>query len=133
MGPSYNVLIHEIFKQQILLFVKSQPKSSQAAIEKQIITALNKLKCDPTGPANGNLHENRDPKFIGKIRKIYVGGNERYRLINLCLPEKKIVLPIYMSEVRRGDFDYGKIPWDSAANEIHADFVNGATNNFSKL
>jgi mRNA-degrading endonuclease RelE of RelBE toxin-antitoxin system len=133
LGPSYRVLIHDKVKQQLSSFVTNHPKSLQDSIQKKIITALKKLKSDPTGTANVPFHENKNKMLIGKIRKMHIGGRKNYRLLNLCISEKKTVLPIYISEVKRGDFDYDKVPWQSIAEEIYKDFLDGTTEKFSTI
>lgn len=133
MRPSYKVLIHEKVKQQLRDFVTSQQKSEQDSIVKQIKTALEKLKNDPLGPSNSLFQESRYPRLCGKIRKIHVGGRERFRLINLCISEKETVLPIYISEVRRSDFDYNKVPWQSIAEEIYKDLIDGNKDKFCTI
>jgi hypothetical protein len=133
LDPAYKILTHKIIEDQIRNFIASHNKSEQESIKKQIITTYRKLKSDPTGPSNVPFHENRNPAFIGKIRKIYIGGKERYRLLNICLPEKKIILPLYFSASMRRDFDYDKVNWLEIAEEIYKDFVKENLDKFSQF
>lgn len=107
--------------------------SNKDQISKQIITAYEKLKNDPFGKDNATFKENKHPNLVGKIRKIYVGGNCRYRLLNLCLPEKKLVIPVYFSVCMRRDLDYDKIEWQKLALEIYEDFLAGNFNKFRQF
>ena len=132
MNHSYNILTHEKVKKQIDDLLENE-KSKSGQIAKQIITAYEKLKNDPFGKDNVPFHENKRPKLVGKIRKIYVGGNQRYRLMNLCLREEKLVIPIYLSVVMRRDLDYEKIGWQDIAEEIYNDFLQRKIEKFTKF
>jgi hypothetical protein len=89
--------------------------------ESQIITAFRKMKSNPTGGQNGLFHEHRSKMLSGKIHKMYVGGNERYRIMNIVIAgDTRIVLPFYISEVKRKDFNYDTVNWLEIAEFIYA-------------
>lgn len=129
MDLSYKVLTHEKVLQQINAVLASDP-SNKGQLSNQIVTAYQKLKSNPFGADNVTFKENKHSKLIGKIRKIYVGGNCRYRLLNLCLPDKRIVIPVYFSTCLRKDLDYDKIEWQKLAEEIYEDFRTGNNKKF---
>ncbi len=132
MGLSYKLLIHIGLLERIHAFLDRLPDSEKKSVEKQVITAFNKLASDPVGQQNRTFHENRNPALVGLVRKIYVGGNDGYRLMNLVLPEKKRILPFFMSEVKRSKFDYNKVDWSRMAKEVHHDFISGNPNAFKE-
>jgi hypothetical protein len=128
LRPTFSVWLHDIVASQI----KDVLATADDLTEKQVITALQELK-DALGSSNPTFHENNDPGFVGKIHKIYVGGKNRYRLLNICLADQKIVIPFYLSEVPRRSLDYKKINWQEPALEIHNDFVKGRKEKFRKI
>jgi len=132
LARSFSLLIHVRIEAQIRSFVEQLPKSEKDQIVTQIHTAFQKLKSDPTGSQNVLFHENRNPALVGKVRKMYVGGNEGYRLMNLVLTDKAVILPFYMSDVKRSLFNYGSVNWD-IANEIQSDFLSGNIKKFKQI
>jgi len=48
--------------------------------------------------------------------------------MNLVITSKGVVLPFYLSEVKRADFDYEDVDWADIANEIYSDYMNELKN-----
>lgn len=130
MVHSYVLLLHDIFKNQCYDFVGSFPESQQLKINKQITTSLLQIKSNPS--SYKPLIEVRDKRLQGIIRRIYVGGNQRYRLMYLYFPNKSIIIPIFISEELRKNFDYDQAPWEEYADRIYNDLIDGNDAAFSK-
>jgi hypothetical protein len=133
LTPSFSLLFHKNFKQQCDRVIGQYPQANKDLINKQIITALEKIISDPFFQKCLEDLINRRLQCI--IRRIYVGGRGGHRLIYISPPNKPYILPVFISEETRANFDYSKIPWEEIANNIYEDFKNknyGAFTNWRK-
>ncbi len=114
---------------QTFQVINQYQRQFQEKINRQIVTALTKIRSNPE--SGKMMKEVRDPELVGLIWRSYVGGNNGHRLIYIYLPERKIVLPVYLSPETRPNIDYNKIPWNDIAESIYNDFENKKYEAFS--
>ena len=122
MNPSYNLLIHLIFFDQIKTVINSYPSAKKSQIEKQITTTLCEIKTNPTYGARLKYITNE--KLKGAIRKTYVGGKRGHRLIYIYNPQKSLIIPVHLTSELRRDIDYIKTLWEKITDQIYNDYIN---------
>lgn len=96
-------------------------------------TALRKLKAEPLSV--GRILRGLKKDRVGRVRKLWVGGRAGHRLIYYVpvrpLSEKLWpVIPLFLSEVLRGDFDWQKVNPNTVGKEIVDDLVAGRHDRF---
>ena len=106
MPREYRLLEHRSFRQQRIDFLSQFSGKERPLVERQLTDALKKLLSDPFSAQTRPIRDLKTRKVQNITRRIYVGGNKRYRLIYLCPPNCNILIPFYLSPDTRDYFDY---------------------------
>ena len=122
MNQSYNLLKHRTFSSCIKKFLDSFPDSEKEKAKKQLIVALQKIIASPTECKP--LQDLSNPKLHGIVRRTYVGGNQNRRLIFIFPHRQNHIIPFYISDEKRADFDYDEHikEIETIAEEISQDY-----------
>ena len=93
---------------------------------KPLRKALEKISADPRG-AGRILQGLKLPSRIGQVRRVWVKGRGGYRLI-YYVPDSQDalefqpVIPLFVSEVTRGNFDWDDIDPNTVGQDVEEDF-----------
>ena len=71
-----------------------------------------------------------DVRLIGKLYKLWIAGGAGFRYTYFFDPGKLVVIPIFLSLVRRDDFDWDTAPFQEIGEAIVEDFLAGRWGNF---
>lgn len=66
----------------------------------------------------------------GKLYRLYVGGRRGYRFVYFFSERHGIVLPAWISPVRRSQLDYDKADWLDYALDYSSDLAQGNIDKF---
>ena len=122
-------MLHKRLQRQIEGLTEKQRQLTGA-----FTTAFRKLTADPLNagePIKGVVQ----PGLAGRVRKLHVGGRRGYRLLYF-VPEQPPalafcpVIPLFISDVPRGRFDYGSIDPNAIGQDILDDFRSGNYGSF---
>lgn len=116
-------LVHETFIEQFVSFQAQHPGAA-----KSLQTQLKKSKDAPT--SGSPLRRIPIKALQGKLRKLWVSGRSGFRYVYYYHPGKSVVLPIFLSNEPRDDFDWDTAPFQEIAERIVSDL---ACANFDKF
>jgi mRNA-degrading endonuclease RelE of RelBE toxin-antitoxin system len=124
LSSKYRFLVHVTFQIQLDAFIGKHEGSIKSFIS-QVQSAVS----DPLNSGKP-LKDVKNSKLRGSIRRYHVGGREGFRLITLMNSTQKAVMPVFISDNLRANFDYDKIPWEEYAQQIYDDLINSKMENF---
>ncbi len=125
MADSYKFLAHDSFIENYESFKTIAGSKHNKSFLKQIEKCL----ADPLN-AGGRIKIDNNEFFPGMIFKIYIGGNEGYRLIYAVDVQNKTIVGIFISTVLRGKLKYGKVGWEIISEKIGKDYSENNTDKF---
>lgn len=101
---------------------------------KPLAKALEKIGSDPRGVGRV-LQGLKSPSRIGQVRRVWVKGRCGYRLIyyvpnDVVALRLQPVIPLFLSEVTRGNFDWDDIDPNAIGRDIEEDFCARAYDRF---
>ena len=104
-------LVHETFWQQYLNFQVEHPEAADS-----LQTQLRKSK---DNPASGSPLRRISVKALqGKLFKLWVAGPSGFRYVYYYHSGKLVVLPIFLSNEPRADFDWDSAPFQEIGEQI---------------
>jgi len=128
----YKLLLHVNFQREIEDFRGQFNDTTRPLAEKQLTTALEKIRSAPFSEKAIKAITNK--KLKGVVRRIHVGGRSGYRLFYLCPPNCDLIIPFYLSKYRRSNFEYDDYTIEeieTVALPILNDFKNNNTDQFT--
>ena len=99
---------------------------------KSLAKQVEKCQSDPIN-AGGGFHIGTVDLYGGSVRKLYIGGRKKYRLIYYVNARLQLVVCLYISEVNRADLDYKSVNCADMVNEIVNDLKNGNSSRFHEV
>jgi hypothetical protein len=116
-------LVHDTFIERYICFQAEHPDAASS-----LQTQLKKSKEAPT--SGSPLRRISVPSLQGKLYKLWVGGGSGFRYVYYYHPGKSVVLPIFLSNEPRADFDWDTAPFQHIGERIVSDLLCG---NFDKF
>ncbi len=126
MSSSFRFLAHRVFRDQVENFDRAH-RDARKALRKQ----FEKAAADPFN-AGEAMRDVPTADLQGRILKTWVKGRGGYRFLYIALPERRVVMGLFVSSVRRSELDYSKFPWESWADQIYKDLLGGNLDAFEE-